>query len=86
MYIQLGLCIMTKLCKWGNSYAVRIPQELIHQLILSEGDELTFELVGDSLKLSKATTAKTRLKLLVQQFNTATEIDAPNLSVGLEEW
>lgn len=77
---------MTKLCKWGNSYAVRIPQELIHQLILSEGDELSLELIGDSLKLSKAITAKSRLKLLMQQINKAVEIDNPGSSVGLEEW
>jgi putative addiction module antidote len=77
---------MTKLCKWGNSYAVRIPHELIHQLILSEGDELTLELIDGSLKLSKATTAKARLKLLMQQINQSIEIDTGDSSVGLEEW
>lgn len=77
---------MTKLCKWGNSYAVRIPHELIQQLILSEGDELSLELIGDSLKLSKATTAKSRLNLLMQQIDRAVEIDNPGSSRGLEEW
>jgi antitoxin component of MazEF toxin-antitoxin module len=82
----MGGLIMTKLCKWGNSYAVRIPQELIHRLILTEGDELSLELIGDSLKLSKAITAKSRLKLLMQQINQTVEIDNPSSSVGLEEW
>jgi antitoxin component of MazEF toxin-antitoxin module len=77
---------MTKLCKWGNSFAVRIPLELIHQLILSEGDELKLELIGDSLKLTKATTSKSRLTLLMQQMTQSTEIDNPGSSVGLEEW
>lgn len=77
---------MTKLCKWGNSYAVRIPHELIQQLILSEGDELSLELIGNSLKLSKATTTKSRLKLLMKHIDRAVAVDTPGSSIGLEEW
>jgi antitoxin component of MazEF toxin-antitoxin module len=77
---------MTKLCKWGNSYAVRIPRDIVQQLILMEGDDLTVELVGDSLKLTKAATAKSRLKLLMQRNNQAMDLEPIGRQIGLEEW
>lgn len=43
----------TKIAKWGNSYALRLPKQLIEDLQLEETDELQLESEGDALILRK---------------------------------
>jgi antitoxin MazE len=35
-----------RVSKWGNSFAVRIPAEMVEELGLKEGDEVTFSRTG----------------------------------------
>jgi antitoxin MazE len=37
----------TRVAKWGNSLAVRIPQAIVREARLAEGDRLSFDLAGD---------------------------------------
>lgn len=37
----------TKLSKWGNSYAIRIPKEVIDRLSISEGTEMDVSVSTD---------------------------------------
>ena len=39
----------TKLQKWGNSYAVRIPKNLIQDIKLSQGSEIEIKYHNQSL-------------------------------------
>jgi antitoxin MazE len=36
-----------QLSKWGNSLAVRIPQAIVKEARLEEGDQLSLDLAGD---------------------------------------
>jgi len=38
-----------RVSKWGNSLAVRIPAELVEELGLKEGDEVTFTRKGPNV-------------------------------------
>jgi antitoxin component of MazEF toxin-antitoxin module len=44
--------MQTKIAKWGNSYAVRIPEKVVARLSLNEGEPLAVDVVGDSIKIS----------------------------------
>jgi len=37
----------TQVAKWGNSLAVRIPQAIVREARLAEGDRLSLDLAGD---------------------------------------
>jgi antitoxin MazE len=37
----------TQIAKWGNSLAVRIPQAIVREARLAEGDRLSIDLAGD---------------------------------------
>jgi antitoxin MazE len=37
----------TQVAKWGNSLAVRIPQSIVREARLVEGDRLSLDLAGD---------------------------------------
>ena len=37
----------TQVAKWGNSLAVRIPQAIVRDARLAEGDRLSLDLAGD---------------------------------------
>ena len=39
--------------KWGNSSGIRIPTVVINALGISNGDELSYELIGDKVVLQK---------------------------------
>lgn len=45
----------TKITKWGNSYGIRIPKEIINELSLAEGVEFDMNVVdgGIQIKLIK---------------------------------
>ena len=42
----------TYIRKWGNSFAVRIPQTFINMLSLRENDEVVFEIKDNSLVIT----------------------------------
>lgn len=43
-----------RVSKWGNSLAVRIPAEIVEELGLKEGDEVTFTRKGPNKILIEA--------------------------------
>lgn len=44
--------MQTKIAKWGNSLAVRIPGNVVDRLALSDGEPLALDVIGDTIKLS----------------------------------
>ena len=36
-----------KVCKWGNSLAIRLPASIVELLQLKEGDEIDIHVAGD---------------------------------------
>ncbi len=47
--------ITTKVAKWGNSFGIRLPLDVINNLSISEGSELLLEQNKDFIKISKKT-------------------------------
>jgi len=45
--------ITTKVTKWGNSFGIRLPLDVINNLSISEGSELLLEQNKDYIKISK---------------------------------
>lgn len=45
--------ILSTLTKWGNSLALRIPQSIAAQMGVRENSNVTLELVGDRLVISR---------------------------------
>jgi antitoxin MazE len=48
----------TKITKWGNSYGVRIPKEIISELNLSEGVEFDMNVVDGGIQIKPITGKK----------------------------
>jgi len=55
----------THLAKWGNSLAVRIPQAIVNEARLAEGDRLSFDLTGDGSIVLRSRRRKYSLDQLV---------------------
>ncbi len=53
--------------KWGNSLAVRIPQSVVRQARLSEGDSVTIDLDRDGSIVLRAGPKKYELSELVSR-------------------
>jgi antitoxin MazE len=48
-----------KVCKWGNSLAIRLPWQVVEILGLKEGDDIAIDVVEPrGIKASKAPTRK----------------------------
>lgn len=45
-----------QLSKWGNSYAIRLPREMVEALELKLGEELDARLQGESLQIRRKRT------------------------------
>ena len=74
--------------KWGNSLAVRIPQEIARQAHISEGDRLTLGLKNDGSIILRSARRRYGLPELVNRITPAnrhaeTDWGAP---VGEESW
>lgn len=65
MYIHMT----TKVQKWGNSLAVRLPKEFAHSLHLREGGEVVMVQEGDALILRKGKKAEVSLTSLLKKVN-----------------
>ena len=55
----------TRVSKWGNSLAVRIPQGIAKDAQLAEGDRLTLNLANDGSIVLRSTRRKYDLRQLV---------------------
>ena len=54
-----------RVAKWGNSLAVRLPQRLVEEMDLREGDEVNLARVDDrTLSIEKARRRKQALERL----------------------
>lgn len=77
----------TKIRKWGNSLAVRIPKSLADEMALDEGSQVDLSLNDNGLVI-RSTVTRHDLRQLVKQIsksNRHDEID-PGESIGREEW
>lgn len=78
----------TRVQKWGNSLAIRIPQALAAELGLSSGsiaDLRTHEGKLEVVPITEETTELARLLELVTEDNLHGEVDTGE-SAGREEW
>jgi len=57
----------TKLQKWGNSYAVRIPKNFIQDLVLSGGSEIEIKYHNKSLVITPKKQKQYALKDLIKR-------------------
>jgi antitoxin MazE len=56
----------TKLQKWGNSYAVRIPKHLVQGIKLAQGSEIEIKYYNQSLVIKPKKQKEYALKELVK--------------------
>jgi len=56
----------TKLQKWGNSYAVRIPKNLVQDLKLNQGADMEIKYHNQSLVIKSKKQKEYSLKELIQ--------------------
>jgi antitoxin MazE len=74
--------------KWGNSLAIRIPQNLAKEIHLAEGSEIDLDIVDGSLVVKPRIRKRYSLDELVNDItldNLHSEIDS-GASVGNEFW
>ena len=58
--------MITKLQKWGNSYAVRIPKSLIQDVNLTQGSEVEIKYHNQSLVIKPKKQKQYTLKELIK--------------------
>ncbi|MBE2219403.1 MAG: AbrB/MazE/SpoVT family DNA-binding domain-containing protein [Ignavibacteria bacterium] len=78
----------TKIMKWGNSLALRIPKSFAQAINLEEGNDVRIKIEKDNLIVKKAKNKKYDLKSLlagINKNNLHGETDTGN-SVGKEVW
>jgi antitoxin MazE len=78
----------TQVSKWGNSLAVRIPQAIVREARLTEGDRLSLNLADDGSIVLRSNRRKYSLEELVAEINPTnlhdeTDWGAPQ---GKEAW
>ncbi|MBD1840234.1 AbrB/MazE/SpoVT family DNA-binding domain-containing protein [Coleofasciculus sp. FACHB-64] len=74
--------------KWGNSLAVRIPQNLAKEIQLAEGAEIDISVVDGTLVIKPRNRKRYSLDELIEGItpeNLHTEIDS-GIAVGNEVW
>jgi antitoxin MazE len=59
----------TKVQKWGNSYAIRIPKEIIKELKLREGSSISFSTEDGSMIVTHTKRPEFSLNELLKGFN-----------------
>ena len=79
--------MLTKLQKWGNSLAVRIPRGFAEQLMIQQGSEVDLSLDGDRLVIRPRRRELSLSELLAQvtDENIHAEI-ATGEPTGREVW
>ncbi|NJL35857.1 MAG: AbrB/MazE/SpoVT family DNA-binding domain-containing protein [Leptolyngbyaceae cyanobacterium RM2_2_4] len=79
--------MVSTVSKWGNSLAIRIPQNLAKEINLAEGVEIDLEVINGALVLKPKVRKRYSLSELVMEItpdNLHAEIDAGG-AVG-NEW
>lgn len=87
MYIQNIGFDMSKILKWGNSLALRIPYKVAQSLNLKEGLEITFEVKNETLIVKQESEATRKLLNLLN--SSEDELDTEDYwgkPKGKEEW
>lgn len=79
--------ILTKVQKWGNSLAIRIPSAFAEQLMVKQGSEVNLLLDGDRLVIKPGRSEPSLSALLAQvaNENIHTKISTGGLT-GREVW
>lgn len=57
--------MLTRMQKWGNSYAVRLPKAVVQECDLKEGEALQVEVVNRHIRLRRPTKREYSLDELV---------------------
>lgn len=73
-----------KLTKWGNSYAVRIPKQLVEELQLTDESELLLEAKDNGFLLTKPKKKK-QLADILKNMQPQKEVDW-GAARGKEAW
>ena len=80
--------MVATIAKWGNSLAIRIPQNLAKEINLAEGSEVKLVLINGKLTIEPITRRRYSLDELIEAItpeNVHTEIDT-GVAVGNEIW
>ncbi|WP_293135731.1 AbrB/MazE/SpoVT family DNA-binding domain-containing protein [Microcoleus sp. bin38.metabat.b11b12b14.051] len=80
--------MVATIAKWGNSLAIRIPQNLAKEINLAEGSEVKLVLIDGKLTIEPITRRRYSLDELIEAItpeNVHTEIDT-GVAVGNEIW
>jgi antitoxin MazE len=78
----------TTIAKWGNSLAIRIPQNLAKEINLTEGSEVELVLIDGNLVIKPRTRHRYSLQDLIEAItpeNLHHEMDS-GVAVGNEIW
>lgn len=79
--------MVVTVAKWGNSLAIRIPQNLTREIDVAEGSEVELSVVDGSLVIKPRKRKRYSLDQLIKQItpdNLHVEVDS-GVSVG-NEW
>ena len=74
----------TKITKWGNSYAVRIPKQLVEELQLADESELLLKAKDTGFFLTKPT-KKQQLAEILKNMQPQKEVEW-GAARGKEAW
>ncbi len=80
--------MVATIAKWGNSLAIRIPQNLAKEINLAEGSEVKLVLIDGKLTIEPIVRRRYSLEELIEAMtpeNLHTEIDT-GVAVGNEVW
>ena len=80
--------MVATVAKWGNSLAVRIPQNLAKEINLAEGAEIDISVVDGTLVIKPRNRKRYSLDELIKEItpeNLHAEIDS-GIAVGNEVW
>ncbi|MBW4430735.1 MAG: AbrB/MazE/SpoVT family DNA-binding domain-containing protein [Pelatocladus maniniholoensis HA4357-MV3] len=80
--------MVTTVAKWGNSLAIRIPQNLAKEIHLTEGSEIDLGVVDGTLVIKPRNQKRYSLDELIKEItpeNLHAEIDS-GIAVGNEVW
>lgn len=70
--------MLTRMQKWGNSYAVRLPKAVVQETGIREGEELQVEVVNRNIRLRRPSKREYSLDEMVARIrpsNLHAEVD-----------
>lgn len=81
------MVMTTKIAKWGNSYAVRLPKEAIDKLSLREGSSVIVSTESTNIRIKPTRSVETLGELISRiHRSNLPELLAWKGSVGNEVW